>query len=402
MQKSRPGEFITLMAGLTAMVAMSIDVMLPAIGDMARQLGATHDNDRHLIILMFFAGLGLGTLIFGAVSDSIGRKPAIFIGLGLYVVGCVICYFSSSFPMLIAGRMLQGFGAASPRVVSVAMVRDGSKGADMARIMSYVMAVFMLVPVLAPSIGQIVLHYANWHALFLGLIAFAVVVGSWLAVRQGETLAIADRRPFSVGALWASAKEVVRHPVSFGYTMAVSFVFASFNVYLTTCQQLFVEQYKQGTYFAYWFAVLAVGIAISTIINGRYVKRLGMRNMSRYAMAGFLAVWVIMLVASFVWNGQPPLLLVAGLLFLFLFCSGMTFGNYNAMAMEPMGHIAGMAAAVSGAISSFVAIVLGGFAARQYDGTMYPIAIAFVVYGAIALLLAEWTEARRPVKISNL
>jgi MFS transporter, DHA1 family, multidrug resistance protein len=338
--------------------------------------------------------------VFGSISDSVGRKPAIFWGLGLYVLGCLICYLSDSFPMLIAGRIIQGFGAASPRVVSMAMVRDGAKGADMARIMSYVMSVFMLVPVLAPSIGQVVLYFAEWHAIFLGFIVFAAVVGTWLAARQGETLAQEDRRPFSAGSLWASAKEVVLHPVSFGYTIAVSFVFASFNVYLSTCQQVFVEQYNQGTYFALWFAGLAVGIAISTIINGRYVKRVGMRTMSRYAMLGFLAVWLVMLAASFLWDGQPPLPLVGVLLFLFLFCSGMTFGNYNAMAMEPMGHIAGMAAAVSGAISSLIAITLGGLAARQYDGTMYPIAIAFVVYGLLAFAVAEWTEARRQVKIS--
>jgi MFS transporter, DHA1 family, multidrug resistance protein len=400
MQNTRPGEFIALVAALTAMVALSIDAMLPAIGIMASDMGSSNPNDRHLIILMFFAGLGVGTLVFGSISDSVGRKPAIFWGLGLYVLGCLICYLSDSFPMLIAGRIIQGFGAASPRVVSMAMVRDGAKGADMARIMSYVMSVFMLVPVLAPSIGQVVLYFAEWHAIFLGFIVFAAVVGTWLAVRQGETLAQKDRRPFSAGSLWASAKEVVLHPVSFGYTIAVSFVFASFNVYLSTCQQVFVEQYNQGTYFALWFAGLAVGIAISTIINGRYVKRVGMRTMSRYAMLGFLAVWLVMLAASFLWDGQPPLPLVGVLLFLFLFCSGMTFGNYNAMAMEPMGHIAGMAAAVSGAISSLIAITLGGLAARQYDGTMYPIAIAFVVYGLLAFAVAEWTEARRQVKIS--
>ena len=396
MQKSRPAEFIGLVAALTAMVAMTVDTMLPALGVMAKELGAAHDNDRHLIILMFFAGLGLGTLIFGVLSDSIGRKPAILWGLGFYLVGSLLCFFSTSFPMLIAGRIIQGFGAASPRVVSLAMVRDGAKGADMARIMSYVMSVFMLVPIIAPSIGQLVLTFGHWRLIFLGFMVMAILAGLWLLLRQDETLAPENRQPFRASALWDSAKEVVRHPISIGYTVAVGFIFGSFNVYLATSQQVFAEQYNQGGYFALWFAFFAIGLAFSMVFNGRTVKTLGMRNLSKYALWGFIATWVVMLVASLLTAGQPPLLLVASLMFVSFFASGMIFGNYNAMAMEPMGRIAGMAAAVSGALSSFMAILLGGFAARQYDGTLTPIALAFVVYGFCAWATSEWAERNRP------
>ncbi len=396
MQNTRPAEFIALVAMLTAMVAMTIDTMLPAIGIMATELGARHPNDRHLIILMFFAGLGVGTLIFGAISDSTGRKPAILWGLAFYLVGSLICYFSFSFEMLIAGRIVQGFGAASPRVVSLAMVRDGTKGADMARIMSYVMSVFMLVPILAPSIGQIVLNFANWRMIFLGFMVMAILCGAWLHLRQPETLIAKDRTQFSAGVLWASAKEVVSHPVSLGYTVAVGFIFGAFNIYLATSQQIFGEQYKQGDAFALWFGGLAVGIAASMIINGRFVRRIGMRRISRWALFGFVANWIVMLAICLFTKGQPPLPVLGVLLFISFFCSGMTFGNYNAMAMEPMGHIAGMAAAVSGALSSLMAITFGGFAARQYDGTLMPIAIAFVVYGLCAVAASEWAERKRP------
>jgi MFS transporter, DHA1 family, multidrug resistance protein len=396
LQNTRPAEFIALIAMLTAMVAMTIDTMLPAIGIMATELGARHPNDRHLIILMFFAGLGVGTLIFGAVSDSTGRKPAIFWGLAFYLVGSLICYFSFSFEMLIAGRIVQGFGAASPRVVSLAMVRDGTKGADMARIMSYVMSVFMLVPILAPSIGQIVLNFADWRMIFLGFMVLAILCGAWLQLRQPETLIAKDRTRFSAGVLWASAKEVVRHPVALGYTVAVGFIFAAFNIYLATSQQIFGEQYKQGDAFALWFGGLSMGIAASMIINGRYVRKIGMRRMSRWALAGFVSNWIIMLVVCLFTNGHPPLPILGGLLFVSFFCSGMMFGNYNAMAMEPLGHIAGMAAAVSGAASSLIAITFGGFAARMYDGTMMPIAIAFVAYGLCTMAASEWAEWKRP------
>jgi DHA1 family bicyclomycin/chloramphenicol resistance-like MFS transporter len=388
MQNSRPAEFIGLVAALTAMVAMSIDAMLPAIGLMARELGAAHDNDRHLIILIFFAGLALGTLIFGPVSDSSGRKPAIYWGLGFYLAGCLLCFFATSFPMLIAGRFVQGFGAASPRVVSMAMVRDGAKGAEMARIMSYVMSVFMLVPIVAPSIGQLVLIVGNWRLIFLGFMALAALAGLWLALRQDETLAEENRHPFRAAALLASAREVFQHPVAIGYTVAVGFIFAAFNVYLATSQQVFAEQYNQGAYFALWFGGFAVGLAMAMIFNGRTVRSLGMRTLSKYALWAFVADWTLMLIAS----------LVAALMFVSFFASGMIFGNYNAMAMEPMGHIAGMAAAVSGALSSIMAIIMGGTAARYYDGTLTPVALAFVVFGFGAWLASEWAERNRPFK----
>lgn len=392
MQRARPAEFIGLVAALTAMVAMTIDTMLPAVGVMARELGAAHDNDRHLIILMFFAGLGLGTLIFGVLSDSIGRKPAILWGLGFYLAGSLLCFFSTSFPMLILGRVIQGFGAASPRVVSLAMVRDGAKGADMARIMSYVMSVFMLVPIVAPSIGQLVLTFGHWRLIFLGFMVMATLTGLWLVLRQPETLAVEKRQPFRAAALLQSAVEVVRNPISIGYTLAVGFIFASFNVYLATSQQVFAEQYQQGGYFALWFGGFAVGLALAMIFNGQTVKTYGMRTLSKYALWLFIINWVIMLAASLLAAGQPPLLLVAALMFVSFFASGMIFGNYNAMAMEPMGHIAGMAAAVSGALSSFMAILLGGLAARQYNGTLTPVATAFVAYGLCAWLASEWAE----------
>jgi DHA1 family bicyclomycin/chloramphenicol resistance-like MFS transporter len=397
MQNSRSAEFIGLVAALTAMVAMTIDTMLPAIGVMAKELGAAHDNDRHLIILIFFAGLALGTLIFGPVSDSTGRKPAIYWGLGFYLLGCLMCYFAWSFPMLIAGRFVQGFGAASPRVVALAMVRDGAKGAEMARIMSYVMSVFMLVPIIAPSLGQLALNFGDWRVIFLGFMALAVLAGLWLATRQPETLDPENRRPFAAAALWEGANAVVRHPIAFGYTIAVGFIFAAFNVYLATSQQVFAEQYHQGGYFALWFGGFAVGLALAMIFNGRTVKTYGMRTLSKYALWVFVADWTAMLIASLLFAGQPPLLLVAALMFVSFFASGMIFGNYNAMAMEPMGRIAGMAAAVSGALSSLMAILLGGSAARLYDGTLTPVALAFVVYGCLAWLASEWAERNRPV-----
>lgn len=395
MQKTRPAEFIALVAFLTALVAMSIDTMLPAVGEMATELGATHANDRQLIIIGFFAGQMLGIPIFGPWSDSIGRKPAIFVGLAIYVIGTFICMMSESLYVLVAGRVVQGIGAASPRIVSMAMVRDDVKGAAMARIMSFVMSVFMLVPIFAPSIGQLVLYVANWRYIFGGLMVAAIIGGIWLSLRQDETLTSDRRLPFSAAKLAASAGEVVRNPVALGYTLATGFVFAIFVAYLGVCQQIFAEQYQQGDKFALWFGGFAIFIALAMITNGKFVGKVGMRKLSRQAMIAYTAAWALILVACLLSGGQPALPVLATLFAIWFFSAGFTFGNFNAMAMEPMGHIAGMAAAVSGFISQAMAIVFGGIAGRFYDGTLTPIAAFFTVYSILAFACMEWAERHR-------
>jgi MFS transporter, DHA1 family, multidrug resistance protein len=397
MHNTRPNEFIALVALLTALVAMSIDTMLPAVGQIAVELGAANPNDRQLVVLGFFAGMMVGTLLFGPISDSIGRKPTIYVGLVFYIAGSLLCMVSPTFPVLIAGRLLQGFGAASSRVVAMAMVRDGAKGAEMARIMSFVMSVFMLVPILAPSVGQLVLYVASWRIIFAGFIVAAILAGLWLAMRQEETLPLERRLPFSARKLASSAAEVIRHPISLGYTIAVGGIFGAFTTYLGTCQQIFAEQYAQGDYFALWFGVLAISIALAMIANGNLVVKLGMRLITKWAIIGFVVCWAIMMVFNLAYSGHPPLPVVGVIFFVSFFFSGLLFGNYNAMAMEPMGHIAGIAAAVSGALSSFIAVALAVIAGRYYDGSLWPISTAFLVYGIVTYISSEWAARSRPV-----
>lgn len=395
MQTTRPVEFIALIAFLTALMAMSIDTMLPAVGQIATQLGAANPNDRQFIVLGFFAGMTFGQLIFGPLSDSFGRKPIIYIGLVIYALGALTCMVSTNYTMMILGRILQGFGGASPRVVSTAMVRDGAKGADMARIMSFVMSVFMLVPILAPSIGQLVLYVASWRYIFTGFVVASIIAGLWLGLRQSETLAPENRHEFSPRELWASALLVVNNRVCLGYTLAAGFIFAAFTCYLGTSQQIFADQYQQGDKFALWFGGLAIAIAVAMIFNGNYVKKFGMRSISKWAVRGFLLVWSVMMIACVIYAGHPPLLLLGLLLPWSFFFSGLTFGNINALALEPMGKNAGMAAAISGFISSLMAVVLGGGAGRMYDGTLYPISIAFLTLGILMWASMEWAERGR-------
>ena len=395
MQTTRPNEFIALIAVLTAMVAMSIDTMLPAVGTIAAELHAAQANDRQFIVLFFFLGLTFGQLIFGPMSDASGRKPAIYTGLVLYAAGSLLCLFSTNYPMMMAGRLLQGFGAAAPRVAALAMVRDGAKGADMARIMSFVMSVFMLVPIFAPSIGQLVLYVASWRYIFAGFVVAAAGAATWMHFRQAETLAPENKRPISVAELWSGAVEVFRNPIAMGYTLASGFIFSAFTTYLGTSQQIFAEQYQQGDKFALWFGGLAIAIAVAMILNGNLVRKIGMRAISKQALRGFLVVWICLFGFTFAYAGHPPLPVLGFFLFGSFFCSGLLFGNYNAIAMEPMGHVAGMAAAISGFISSLMAVILGGIAGRLYDGTLYPITIGFVFFGIAMWLSTEWAEGKR-------
>ena len=396
MNQKRPGvEFIVLVALLNAMVAMSIDTMLPAIGTIASELGAADANSRQYIITVFFGGMTIGTLIYGPWSDSIGRKPAIFAGLVFYGAGTLLCLFAQNFEAMLIGRAIQGFGAASPRIVSIAMVRDGYAGAAMAKIMSFVMTVFMLVPILAPSIGQLVILVASWRFIFAGFLVMGIIAAIWLWRRQPETLPRKHRSALSVETLYSAARAVLRHPVAMGYTLAVGCVFGSFIAYLGTSQQLFAEQYGQGEYFAIWFGVFAVAIAISMIVNARLVMRYGMRQLSKWALRGSIVLSALFLVASLVMNGHPPLWLLGFYLFTNFFCCGILFGNYNSIALEPMGRIAGMAAAISGSVSSLIAILAGSFIGQLYDGTVIPMAAGFTVLGLFAFALTEWAERRR-------
>ena len=387
-------EFIVLVALLNAMVAMSIDTMLPAIGAIASELGAADPNSRQFIISSFFAGMTIGTLIWGPLSDSTGRKPAIYAGLVLYVIGAMLCLFSGSFEMMLIGRAVQGFGAAAPRIVSIAMVRDGSAGAAMARVMSFVMSVFMLVPILAPSIGQLVLFVASWRVIFLGFLAMALIAAIWLWLRQPETLPRESRSRLSGQALLSAAIEVLRHPVAMGYTLAVGCIFGSFISYLGTSQQIFAEQYGQGEYFALWFGLFAVAIALAMILNGRLVMKYGMRSLSRLALRGNIALSGLFLVAAIAFAGHPPLWLLGVYLFTNFFCCGILFGNYNAIALEPMGRIAGMASAISGSLSALFAIVTGSLIGQQYDGTVIPLAAGFTGLGLLALVFTLWADRR--------
>ncbi len=383
------------MALTFSLIAMSIDSMLPALGDIARDLGAGDPNDRQLVLTAFFGGLTVGQFIYGPISDSTGRKPAMFAGIGCFIAGGLVCALAQDFTTMIFGRALQGFGAAGPRIVAMAMVRDLHAGRAMARIMSFVMAVFILVPILAPSIGQLMLLLADWRGIFYGLVIVGVIDFLWLATRQPETLGPADRVPLSIRHILRSAWEAVTNRTTFGYTLATGFIFGAFISYLGTSQQIFQEQYGTGKLFAVYFGILAAGIGLASIVNAQLVMRFGMRNLSKWALRAACLLSLGFLAVAWLLGGHPPLWAFVAFMTVLFFFNGLLFGNYNALAMEPMGHIAGVAAAVTGSLSSLVAVSSGTPIGQLYDGTVIPLVAGFACMGIAALLATEWAEGGR-------
>jgi DHA1 family bicyclomycin/chloramphenicol resistance-like MFS transporter len=388
-----PGlEFVALVALTTSLVAMSIDTMLPALGVMARELGAARPNDRQLVLTLFFAGLSLGQLVYGPISDSTGRKPALYSGLLLFMLGGLVCTFARDFSWLLVGRALSGFGAAGPRIVAIALVRDLHAGRGMARVMSFVQSVFILVPVVAPSLGQAVLAVASWRVIFAALVVIAAINGAWFGLRQRETLPASQRLPFSWRGIARGCKEVFRTPITLGYMLASGFIFGAFIGYLSMSQQVFQEQYGLGRLFPVFFGLFASSIGVASFVNGKLVMRFGMRVISRAALLGACGFSTSAVLCTWATGGHPPLALFVGFMLACFFCNGLLFGNFSARAMEPMGHIAGVAAAVTNSVSGLLALALGTAFGRAYDGTVLPLVTAFMISALLALLATELAE----------
>ncbi len=388
----RPGEFVSLIALLMSLVALSIDAMLPALPAIGRDLGVLRPNDTQFVITALFLGLGFGQILFGPLSDRIGRRAAIHTGLLLFMAGCLVSIFAPTFEVMIAGRALQGFGAAASRIVTIAMVRDQYEGREMARLMSFAMSVFILVPTIAPALGQGILWLGGWRAIFATILAIAAIALTWFALRQPETLPPSRRRPLSPRDIGAAVLEVLRTRAALGYTVATGCVSAPFIAYLSSAQQIFQDAYRTGALFPLWFGVLALAFGCSSLLNGRLVMRLGMRRLSRAATVSITLVSVVAWVVALAFDGLPPFWLFMAYMLVAFFCIGLYFGNFNALAMRPLGHIAGVGAAVVASLTTFIGVPLGALVGQSFNGTMYALIGAFAVAGAATLVATWWAE----------
>ena len=385
---------------MTSIVALATDIMLPALAQISRDLKASGANDGQLVISSLFVGLAVGQLVAGPLSDALGRRPVIFLGYGTFLLGTLLSLVTTDFTTMLAGRVLQGLGAAGPRVIATAVIRDCYQGRAMAQIISVISAVFILVPAVAPAIGQGIIYISGWRATFTFLAVIAMLTLVWYAWRQPETLAADARRKFSTRQVGLGVREVLGHRVTLGATLAMGFMFAPFIGYLSAAQQIFQQTYDTGAWFPLWFASAALCFGAASLVNARLVMRLGMRALTRWALFGLVVCsggFLIVVVAT---SGTPPFWVFLTWLGPALFCLGIAFGNLNALAMEPLGHLAGLAAALIGSISTFIALPLGWAVGQGYDGGVLSLAAGFAGFGVISALSFGWA-VRRMVAAPN-
>ena len=393
MQKKSPSqfEFIALMASLMSVVALAIDGLLPALEDIGISIGITQVVDNQLLITMIFLGLGLGSLFFGPISDSLGRKPVVYIGFSLFIIASFICVYAVNLEMMIAGRILQGIGLSAPRTISIAMVRDSYSGDYMARIMSFITVVFIFVPIVAPALGKFVLDHYNWQAIFYIQLLISLLISFWFWKRQPETLSKAHRVKFTNRIFIKGFKEIMKAKRTIGFTIIAGFVMGSFMVYLSTAQQIFQIQYELKEQFPYIFAGLAIAIGSATFLNGTFVIRFGMEKMVTTALIGFFSVSLVYILL-FHGKANPSVGVLLSFFGMQFFSIGFLFGNLNALAMEPVGHIAGIGAAITGFISTMMAVPLSTFIGRFVSDTALPVFYGFLACSILSLFVLAYLK----------
>ncbi len=381
-------EFIALIAMLFATIAFSIDSMLPALPEIGAALSPGNLNRVQLVITSFVLGMGIGTFFTGPLSDTFGRKPVVLCGAILYIVASLAAARAQSLEVLLAARVVQGLGAAGPRVVALAIIRDLYQGRGMARIMSFVMIVFTLVPAIAPSMGAIIVILVGWRAVFVSFVIFAASATLWLMLRLPETLAPENRRPFRAAMLLSAVREMFAHPVVRLSIMVQSLAYGMLFAMLSSTQQIFDITFDQGAAFPIWFGGIAVVAASASFVNAALVMRLGMQVLVTAMLAAQVVFSGLMILIGLI---EPPVMVHFALFVIWqatvFFQAGMTIGNLNAIAMEPMGHIAGMAASVIGAISTVAAVILAVPVGLLFNGTPLPLAVGTFLMALAALLL---------------
>jgi DHA1 family bicyclomycin/chloramphenicol resistance-like MFS transporter len=391
----RPGmrEMTALLAGLMALNAFAIDAMIPALPDIGRALDVTEENRRQLVVIVYFLGFASTQLFWGPLADRFGRKPILAAGITLYGLFAIFCAFAPSFPLLIAGRFAMGASAAVTRVLVVAMVRDLFEGEAMARIMSLVFMTFMVVPVLAPNIGQAILLVASWRAIFLVLGGYAVIMLGWSWLRLPETLHPEFRRSLNFGVMGRAMIETVRDPLSRGYTLAMMVSFSALVAYISSIQQIVFDAFHKGEYIGLVFASIAAPMALASWLNSRVVGRFGLRRVGHIASAALAAVTALHAAVGL--TGHETLPVFIAFQGLTMACFAFTSSNLGTLAMENMAPIAGTASSVQGVVGTVGAAIIGFLIGQAFDGTVQPFLTGVALCAAGGFLLVVLTEPKR-------
>jgi DHA1 family bicyclomycin/chloramphenicol resistance-like MFS transporter len=396
-KKTSEVEFIALMAFLMANVAIAIDAVLPALFKVGESLNNANSTDLQLIITMIFLGLGFGQLIFGTLSDSLGRKPVVYLGVATFMLASFICIYAQSLEIMLLGRLLQGVGLSAPRTISIAIIRDSYSGDYMARIMSFVTVIFILVPMVAPLLGQLVILYYDWQMIFYFHLMFSALILIWFILRQPETLKLENKTVITRRLFINGVTEFFKYKQSVVYTIISGLITGSFMVYLSASKQIFQEQFQVTDNFVYIFAGLALLIGIATFLNGSLVVRLGMKRLSTISLYIFAGIAVVYSVVFFTTENPslPVLLIFMSLQFA---CLGFIFGNVRSLAMQPVGHIAGVGSAINGFVSTIMAVPIAIFIGSFIDKTVLPMFIGFACSGLLTFLLLVYLSKKNSLE----
>lgn len=392
-------EFIALAAALMALNALAIDIMLPGLQEIGADLGVADENARQFVITAYITGFGLTQLFFGPISDRYGRRAPLLAGMAVYVAAAFACAFAPSFSALLALRFVQGLGAAATRVIAVSIVRDTFGGRAMAEVMSLVFMVFMIIPVIAPGAGQALMLAFDWPAIFLfmGTVGLGFTVWTWL--RLPETLKEEYRRPLRAAVIVDGFRIVATNRMSVCYTVAMTSIFGALFGFINSAQQVYVGIYEVGTMFPVFFAVVAGLMAVSSFANSRLVGRLGMRRLAHGALLAFILLTGTVFVLSL--QGPVPLWLFTGLFALAMMTFSWIGANFNSLAMEPLGHVAGTASSVQGFVQTIGGGLVGAAIGQAFDGTVTPLSAGYFFSGLLALVMVLIAEKGKLFRQQN-
>ncbi|MEH2532331.1 DHA1 family bicyclomycin/chloramphenicol resistance-like MFS transporter [Bradyrhizobium sp. AZCC 1588] len=386
-------EFVIVIASIMALNPLAMDMMLPALPDIASAFHISSVNRPQMVLSIFLVGFGVGQFVMGPLSDRFGRRPVLLGGMIVYCAAGLLAIAAPSFETLLLARALQGLSTSATRVIATSIVRDCYAGRRMASVMSLAMMIFIAVPVVAPAFGQAVLLLTQWRGIFIVLTLYGVVALIWSALRMPETLPVERRRSLAVGEVFDAFRQTLTNRQTLGYALVAGGVLGSLFAFVFTSQQVFTEIYKLGYYFPVAFAGVAVGTAIAGFVNSRLVGRLGMRVISHAALLGFVVIAATMLVAAKMQMLPLPLFMVLSISMMFAF--GLMIANFTALAMEPQGHIAGTAASLYGSITTLLGIGIGATIGQDYDGTLVPFATGFLLCTLAALAVVLVVEKGR-------
>ncbi len=382
-------ELIVLLAMLSSLGALTIDLQLPAMPDILASFGLHEANMQQWIVSAYMLGFASVQIIYGPISDSVGRKPVVIFGLLVYIGASFWLLVADDYWVFLLARGLQGVGAAAARIMINAITRDFFKGDEMAKVTSLVMLIFILVPVFAPTVGSLLLWLGHWHLILYVFLGFGLAVLLWTWLRLPESLAPHHKKPLRLARLKSSFLQVVTEPLAIVFAIVSGVIFSGFMAYLNSAEQIFATLYGVPEKFPYIFGLLALFFGLAAFINSRVVMRFGAMRVTLYALMALVVINMLHIGLMLMYGGLPPLWLFVTAVALINMCVGLVFGNVMAIAMFPLGEVAGMGASVIGSISTFLAAVIGIAISQQLDGTLWPIALGFAGTAVVSLLLVS-------------